>query len=156
MRAAVLLAEVKPSKSLGSIYTGNTCSCKWENPARIRARSRLDISACCQIILFQRTFRQVKSIFLRYLVNWLLWFCRTRTLNSRLHAAAALAVFCFNSQKNIDQIQEAIGMLTKSAMDELIDSKHPAYRYDAAFGEWSGFRWQIYVFIRPNRYFQTK
>ena len=26
-------------------------------------------------------------------------------------------------------------MLTKSAMDELIDSKHPAYRYDAAFGE---------------------
>ena len=53
----------------------------------------------------------------------------------RLHAAAALAVFCFNSQKNVDQIQEAIGMLTKSAMDELIDSKHPAYRYDAAFGE---------------------
>ena len=52
----------------------------------------------------------------------------------RLHAAAALAVFCFNSQKNIDQIQEAIGKLTKSAMDELIDSKHPAYRYDAAFG----------------------
>jgi len=48
-----------------------------------------------------------------------------------------LAVFCFNSQKNVDQIQEAIGMLTKSAMDELIDSKHPAYRYDAAFGEFS-------------------
>ena len=55
----------------------------------------------------------------------------------RLHAAAALAVFCFNSQKNVDQIQEAIGMLTKSAMDELIDSKHPAYRYDAAFGEFT-------------------
>ena len=31
-------------------------------------------------------------------------------------------------------------MLTKSAMDELIDSKHPAYRYDAAFGEFKSSR----------------
>ena len=53
----------------------------------------------------------------------------------RLHAAAALAVFCFNSQKNLDSIEDAIGKLTKSAMDSLINSKHPAYRYDAAFDQ---------------------
>ena len=53
----------------------------------------------------------------------------------RLHAAAALSVFCFNSQRNIDIIQDEIGKLTKSAIEELINSKHPAYRYDAAFDQ---------------------
>ena len=53
----------------------------------------------------------------------------------RLHAAAALAVFCFNSQRNVDIIKDEIGKLTRSAMGELINSKHPAYRYDAAFDQ---------------------
>ena len=81
-----------------------------------------------------------------------------------------MSVFCFNSQKNVDQIQEAIGMLTKSAMDELIDSKHPAYRYDAAFGEFkssrglstvvlvifNAFKCIVFFNILLNLFFQTK